>query len=364
MVWKNNYVEGNLTLDVELTTNCNAKCPQCSRTDELNNSEKKSWLPLIQVSLARFESWFSIKDLSKIKNFHFSGTYGDPGMCKDLLEIVKYIINYSDSTITINTNGGIRDELYWWKIGAIGGKRLTVIFDIDGIDQKMHSFYRQNVSLEKVLENMQAVLETNARVKVLTVLFKHNEDYLDQIQDMCRDMGVEDFDSVEGNNFQGGPKYPFKDPDGNDQVLEQITRADREQGLERLDRRVRDHRHRSETNSKPNIKCLAIEQRNLKVHATGMVAPCCFLSTPLETHGIYRKERVESTSYHITTSGNESDEMNPLMRDFVNRIEDFTLGTSTLENILNDTWFSKALMQSWLDRKTAAYGCVKVCGKK
>ena len=35
-----------------------------------------------------------------------------------------------------------------------------------------------------------------------------------------------------------------------------------------------------------------------------------------------------------------------------------------LENILNDTWFSKALMQSWLDRKTAAYGCVKVCGEK
>ena len=363
MVWKNNYDNGDLTIDVELTTNCNAKCPQCSRTDQLNNSEKKAWLPLIQVSLTKFKSWFSPLDLIHIKNIHFSGTYGDPGMCKELLEIVTYIIKNSNSTnISINTNGGIRDELYWWKIGAIGGKRLSIIFDIDGIDEKMHSFYRQNVSLKKVLDNMEAVLETNARVKVLTVLFEHNENYLNQIQDMCRDLGVKEFDSVEGNNFQRGPEYPFRDPDGNYKVLKQVTRADREQGLERLDRRVRDHRHKPKTLEEKKITCLAIEQKNLKVHATGIVAPCCFLSTPLEMDSIYRKNK--PVSYHITTSGKEGDEMSPIMKEYVDRYKDFMLPNRTLKEIVNDKWFTKALMHSWLERKTSAYGCVKVCGNE
>lgn len=361
-MWINQYHEGKLTLDVELTTHCNAKCPQCSRTDENNKLEKKKWLPLTQVSVETFKKWFSPKDLSLLSNIHFSGTYGDPGMCKDLYEIVKYIIEEGSCTISINTNGGMRDEMFWWKMGATAGKRLTLIFDIDGIDEEMHAFYRRNVSLKKVLENMAAALETDAHVHVLTVVFKHNQDYLEEIQKMCREMGVKKFDHVEGNNFQNGPIYAFIDEDGNKQQLEQITRKDREQGLKRRSRRVRDHRHKSILDEYTEISCLAIEKANLKVHATGMVAPCCYLSTPLEMYALYKKG--QPTSYHITTTGKTGDPINPLMKEYVDRNKDFTLGETPLENILSDPWFSHLLMESWKERSSCAFGCVKVCGKK
>ena len=81
-MWSDTYQNAELNLDIELTTNCNARCPQCSRTDELNVNKRKDWLPLQQVSIEVFKKWFPITN--SIKNFHFSGKFGDPGMCKDL----------------------------------------------------------------------------------------------------------------------------------------------------------------------------------------------------------------------------------------------------------------------------------------
>ena len=359
-MWSDDLKVGELTLDMELTTFCNAKCPQCSRTNEVNNLNKKSWLPLQQVSISKFKSWFSPGDIPYISNFHFSGTYGDPGMCKDLYKIVEYIIDNSwNSTISINTNGGMRNEDFWFNIGAKGQKRLKVIFDVDGIDQEMHSFYRRNVKLSTVLENMASVLQTTAKVEVLTVLFRHNQEYLEQIEDMCRKLGVQHFDSVEGNNFQDGPVYEFNDENGNEQQLLQITRQDREQGLERLDRRVRDHRHARDEYIE--ISCLAEEQKTLKVHATGLVAPCCYLSTPLEAAAIYRTK--QTANRHITTVGKDGAEINPLMKEYVDNHHMFTLGNRSIKDIVNDPWFNGKLKDSWKQKETAAWGCKKVCGK-
>ena len=45
LMWSDTYQNAELNLDIELTTNCNARCPQCSRTDELNVNKRKDWLP-------------------------------------------------------------------------------------------------------------------------------------------------------------------------------------------------------------------------------------------------------------------------------------------------------------------------------
>jgi len=371
-MWSEDFKLGKLTLDMELSTFCNARCPQCSRTDEFNNLNKKEWLPLQQVSISKFKRWFSKKDIPHIRNFHFSGTYGDPGMCKDLYEIVSYIIDNSrTTTISINTNGSMRSTDFWWDIGAKGQKRLKIIFDVDGIDQEMHEFYRRGTKLSKVLDNMRAVLETPARVSVLTILFKHNQEYLEQIQDMCRKMGVEIFDSVEGNNFREGPIYKFKDEQGQELKLEQITRKDREQGLKRLSRRIRDHRHAPTIEEYTEIECVAAKQNNLKVHASGLVAPCCYLSTPLEMASLYKKNKPPAK--HITKNGYSAwkdweqdgdidEEFHPLMKKYVDNYQMFILGNRSINDIVNDSWWDD-LENSWNDNKTACYGCKRVCGK-
>ena len=298
-MWSEDYKARKLTLDMELSSFCNARCPQCSRTDELNNVNKKEWIPLNQVSISKFKSWFPPKDLNNIKNFHFSGTFGDPGMCKDLYKIVSYIIdNSATARISINTNGSMRSTDFWWDIGAKGQNRLKVIFDVDGIDQEMHNFYRRGTKLSKILNNMAAVLDTPANVNVFTVLFKHNQDYLHDIHDMCNKLGhITSFDWVEGNNFNS-PIYKFNDENGNPLQLEQVT-SDRPaintvnldgslipasviDDSERKSRRVRDHRHIPLIKDYTEIKCHAVERNNLKVSIDGLITPCCHLSPSLE----------------------------------------------------------------------------------
>jgi len=356
------YENGELTLDMELTTNCNARCPQCSRTDHTNNVQKMPWLKLQQVSIEQFKTWFQPIDFYGIKNIHFSGTYGDPGMCKDLKEIVQYIVESGPTTVSINTNGGIRDEDFWFDLGAIGQKRLRLIFDIDGINQEMHSFYRRGVDLQKVLDNMAAAAMTPAKVDVLTVLFKHNQDYLEQIEKLGRQYGATGFDSVEGNNFKDGPKYEFLDEEGNTQYLEQVTRDDREQGLERMDRRVRDHRHENIIEEHKKISCQAMDRANMKVSSSGYLTPCCFISTPLEWE-CGRRTDLAKVDWYITTFGRGDTEMNPTMQEYVNRHNEFILGSKPFEEILKDKWYSKALIESFKQKETAAFACKKVCGK-
>ena len=42
---------------------------------------------------------------------------------------------------------GMRMTDFWWDIGAKGQERVKIIFDIDGINQEMHEFYRSGVEL-------------------------------------------------------------------------------------------------------------------------------------------------------------------------------------------------------------------------
>ena len=215
---------------VDLSTYCNAGCPQCHRTG-VSTGKKVEWLPLIQWSLECFKRRFDY--MGSIKEFEFCGSWGDPVMNKDLLEICRYIIENSNANVSINTNGSIRDESWWWELGSVGRERLKVVFDVDGTTQEMHEKYRQNTSLEKIKNNMIMLSQTPAKIKVHTILFKHNEKHCQAIRDMIeKDWGIELFDETldylvqESQRFWNGPEFRFKTANGESELLEQITDFD------------------------------------------------------------------------------------------------------------------------------------------
>ena len=50
----------NLTLVLDITTHCNAKCPQCSRTNEFEKGlPKVDWLPLTHVPLDDLKKYYT-----------------------------------------------------------------------------------------------------------------------------------------------------------------------------------------------------------------------------------------------------------------------------------------------------------------
>tara|TARA_Y100000004_G_scaffold192025_1_gene251858 strand:+ start:3396 stop:4085 length:690 start_codon:yes stop_codon:yes gene_type:complete len=177
------------SLDVSISNLCNARCPQCDRTNVNDITKAIEKLPLTQSSFEDFERQFPKEVLDDVEEYSFCSTFGDPMMCKDIAKIVQYIIDNSKAKIQITTNGSIRDEDFYWNIGVRCGKRLSIIFDIDGIDEDMHQKYRRGASLKRCLANMSALSMTKSIALSQTILFKHNQDYIEKIKELVKKHG-------------------------------------------------------------------------------------------------------------------------------------------------------------------------------
>ena len=58
----------NISLTLDITTHCNAKCPQCARTDNLSGGLKRySNIPLMHWSIAQIKAVFTKKTKSVYK---------------------------------------------------------------------------------------------------------------------------------------------------------------------------------------------------------------------------------------------------------------------------------------------------------
>ena len=210
----------NINIWLDLCTHCNAGCPQCHRTDP-NGLKKQSWLPLIQWSLDMFKKAFPIESLNLIYEFQICGTWGDPIMNKDIYKICEYVIKNSECLVTLNTNGSLRDEFWWYSLGHLCGDRLNVFFDVDGTTQEMHSLYRQNTNLQKILDNMKA-LSSHSNATVYTIKFKHNQDFIDDIQKLVSNYGCTEFYAVPSNRWESMSTLSFSNQKNEKFILEKI----------------------------------------------------------------------------------------------------------------------------------------------
>ncbi len=225
--YKTLYDNNDISMWLDLSTHCNAACPQCHRTDA-NGLGKIGWLPTVQWSFEQFKQAFPIETMLHINRFDICGTWGDPMMNKDIWKIIEYIIKCSNCYMVINTNGSIRDEDWWWRLGVLTGKRLTVVWAIDGVNQEQHSRYRQQTDLKKILLNMEAFNAAGGRSEVFTVIFKHNEADIHNIAKMVKDKGTMTLFLVKSNRFYSNSTFHFVDPTGQNQVLERSTLPDNE----------------------------------------------------------------------------------------------------------------------------------------
>ena len=365
--WSKLYNSGKLHIDLEPTTYCNARCPQCARNDETKNLKTRPWLPMSSISLEEFMEWFPRDVIANIKNVHMSGTYGDAGMCKDLYKIAQYIMYFGvGTTLSVNTNGGMRDEEFWWDLGILCGKRLNMVFDIDGINQEMHGLYRRGVSLNKVLSNMKTISHTKARISTFTVLFKHNQDYLEQIKDMCKEHGATHCDHVESDRFKDKPYFEFLDEKGKTQLLEQTTKEEVMAGsFDRVGRRVRDHRHEEMKTEYKSIKCVYAANKSIKISARGLVTPCCYLGTPLENgpwQDEYYNTKTGKRMLQVSNAANKKDPIHYLMQEYIDNTDSFTLSNRGFIDIIDDPWWDK-LEETWNDLDTAPAACTTTCGE-
>ena len=215
--------------DINLTNLCNARCPQCQRTacppnDPLHTNTR---LPLTTWSLLDFQNYFPKNTLDDMKEYSFCGTWGDPLMAKDLEPIVYYIMDNSNAKVIITTNGSIRKDDFYTRLGKYCGRRLSMVIDVDGITEEMHQKYRRGTSLKKSLSALRALSTTSAIPLSQTVLFKHNEMYERQIKRLAIENGSRNHISYPSDRFDyvhgDLNTFYFINEDGEKETLERAV---------------------------------------------------------------------------------------------------------------------------------------------
>jgi MoaA/NifB/PqqE/SkfB family radical SAM enzyme len=313
-MWKKH----NLEVFVSLTNLCNANCPQCNRTDKSTVSAYKE-LPLISWNLEKFKLAFPQETLKYCKLLKLCGTWGDPIANKDIAHIVKYIIDNSESDIVINTNGSLKTSEWWWNLGVIGGKRLTAIFDVDGITQEMHSKYRRNTDLKKILDNMKTISMTMVNIKTQTIVFKHNQEFLDDIKQLTKDNGST------GHSHEISVRFEYKDG-----VAQKDYYGKDGEYYEKAELTKTQKNNQTSFKAGQEVSCSWARDNIIAVNPDGQVFPCCYIATRHYENKIGLHKITDPG--HSTISKYIEEDHNIFKRSLIDMIDNSKYLNNTLPN--------------------------------
>ena len=334
------------TVHIELTDKCQAQCPMCARN--YHGGATRPFIKNGDISIKDFKSWFPRSFLSQLENFYSCGNYGDPAFAKDCLEIYSYVRECNPSTrLAIHTNGGMRDPKWWSKLAE---QNVDVVFAVDGFKGK-HEIYRKNTNFDKVIENLTAYINAGGNARVDSLVFAHNENEVEDLEEFLLGLGVEAVNFVSTTRFYEMDKFSVQDENGTH--LYDIYPAQRPEfkkipnnNLDALvEKSVRDSVIES-----AEISPLCQTEQGIYVDPYGSIFPCCWIG------GDYIEEPVtETLPIHYLRNlsvANTKEMMNNIKvhkcQDNVLAIKDLALFDS-----LGDYW----------QGKDKCMICVKVCSK-
>lgn len=189
----------SIDLEMAVTTHCNARCRGCPRTDK-DTGKKISWLTLSHMKLSTFKAITTGQD--NVRHIKICGEFGDPVMNPQLKDMIDYAMTTTNITMMINTNGGLRNASWYKSLADQYGKRIVIVFGIDGLDHDTNWKYREGVEFDKAYNNMLTFYANGGRVKWQFILFEWNVHQLEDAQKQANDLGIPmifivDFDFAE-----------------------------------------------------------------------------------------------------------------------------------------------------------------------
>ena len=181
------------SLNVEVSTVCNAKCSLCVRHRNFSTWKPKGFkIPKLHLDLDKFEilDW----DNTNIDNFVLCGSFGDPIFHPDLFRLID-IIHKMDKKFILYTNGEPHNEDWWKQLAKQCNNNPNfensdkIIFGIDGLDVITHEKYR-GTSFDKIIRNVNAFVQTGGSAGMQFIVFKHNEHQISEIESFRKNLGL------------------------------------------------------------------------------------------------------------------------------------------------------------------------------
>lgn len=350
-------------LHLEISTHCNAACPNCPR-----NFAGAYTNPLLNLEHLSLENIKKLHDvILNLQDINMCGNFGDPIMSPYLLDILEYITsNNTDVVITIRTNGGVRNTEFWTSLGKISKdtNQIIVIFSIDGLKDTNH-LYRRNVDWGKLANNVTTYTSAGGRAHWEFLQFEHNQHQLEQAQELSKGWGFEKFIKKAPLGFanygNGVGEIPVLDSDS--ELLYMVreskkhktfyTKNDPVSTIPKINKTQYLEYHKAAQSNDATltripkdvdiVKCFTVKNKEIYIAANGDVLPCCFLG--MTSGNVLNKDVFEFNRWLIE-------------KGYKSKIN---LSTRTVSEILNDNIFSN-IQKLWYTKEQAALRCINICG--
>lgn len=371
------------TVHLEITDNCNAACPMCSRN--INGGEENPYLPNKELFIDDIKKIFDIKFVKQLERLYMCGNYGDPVSARDTLEAFSYFReNNNNLKLSMHTNGSAKKPDWWKNLAKVLGNKGYVVFGIDGLEDTNH-LYRQNTVWSKIMENVEAFISAGGRARWDYIVFAHNEHQVEEAENIAKKMNFEKFQYKKSARFfslaQGMTKelHQAANRKGMQTTLLQAPKnfKYRNSALDKLSEIAKTNIiknapskqedlknivypqifHKDVTKKKPMekywdevpIKCKVKEEKSIYITSEGLVQPCCWTAGQMYV-------------WYWTHKGGQIWKLiDQVGKNNLNAI------SNNLEDIINGKFIQNLIPESW--SKNSCYEgklsiCAKTCGSK
>ena len=230
-------------LHLEATDVCQAACALCAReTDKSFNKHSQHHLSMSQILRV-----FDAESITKLDKMFMCGNYGDPAAGKHTLDIYQEFRKLNENIVLgMNTNGALQNTFWWFELGRLFNQSQDyVVFSIDGLESTNH-VYRKNVTWSKIMQNLTAFVEAGGSAHWDMLVYRHNQDQVEECEQLARDMGFKWFRAkVSKRGFTDRLEQP---------IGWQVPNV-----------------------KSSKVNCHALNEQSLYIDAQGRTSPCCWL---------------------------------------------------------------------------------------
>jgi MoaA/NifB/PqqE/SkfB family radical SAM enzyme len=323
-------------IQLEITTVCNAACPQCPRNH--HGGPVISSLPIITWDLNDVKRILPVDFIRQLKTVYMCGTYGDPMANKNILDICYFLKKINPNVkISLHTNGSVGSSKIYKSLAKIVD---YIAFGIDGLADTNH-LYRRNTMWNKLITNVESFINDGGNAIWDFIVFRHNEHQVIEAELLSKQLGFKRFNVKKtyrffNRNHQFIPLIlvdGFKlEPPSNPLYQNQPTSILHWTNLEKYKKSTK-------------ISCHYLKEKSIYIGADGYVFPCGWLHDRL--YGIESELNID----HST--------IEKMMIESGGKSKANCFDTQLVE-IVNGHWF-KSISDGWESNRIER--CSIMCGR-
>jgi len=358
---------------LEITSYCNADCPQCPRN--INGGIRNPYLRQEHLSRKTIDQTFTIEILTNVRQIFFCGSYGDPIMHPEFLGILEDFRRKNPTVwLYIHTNGSAHNTDYWTKIANIINGYGRIDFNVDGLADT-NPLYRTHTDFDKIMANAQAFIRAGGWAEWNYIVYKHNEHQVNDAQMLSNLLGFRAFNPRSTGRFfdhatcTEHDKWPVFDKNGNTEYYLEVPSSIefRNQSMLYLSKLKESYGTFENYFNQTEIKCDCqiknLDKTKVLINSHGWVMPCNFFNHNLEDARFY-DHTIMPGSNKLSFLSNGKNQIQDLFERHLAETE-LNINHRPLTKIFNNN-FWKEVEQSWNKElgKGRIFECAMTCGSK